>query len=162
LDYAHDLCRARLACGAARRYGTSIFDGTIPSGETVTGAWGGEWAAVPNSAASELFAIGFPVKAPSRLESGQVNTAPDARAADPDPACAGTPGAPTAPPGKVCIYIDQLAPSDRIQGYKLMVPIIDPAGPGDELGFTVLVTYNSSTTGDTTVSARGTWAYTAP
>jgi hypothetical protein len=59
-------------------------------------------------------------------------------------------------------YIDQLAPSDRIQGYKLMVPIIDPAGPGDELGFTVLVTYNSSTTGDTTVSARGTWAYTAP
>jgi hypothetical protein len=142
--------------------GASIFDGTVPSGKTVTGAWGGEFAAVPSSTAQELFPIGFPVKAPRVLTSEQVNTAPDSRALDDDPACAGTLGAPTAPPGKVCIYIDQAAPSTVVQGYKLISPIIDPPVPGDELGFTVLITYSSSTTGDATVSARGTWAYTAP
>jgi hypothetical protein len=142
--------------------GTSIFDSTIPSGKTVTGAWGGDYAAVPASSAQELFPIGFPVKAPSVLTSEQVNTAPDSRAADPDPACAGTLGGPTAPPGKVCIYIDQGDTSTQVHGYKLMTPIVDPPVSGDELGFSILIDYSTAVSGDQTVSARGTWAYTAP
>jgi hypothetical protein len=149
--------------GPAGAAGTSMFDGTIPSGKTVTGAWGGEYAAVTGGPGDEIFAIGFPVKAPSALTSGQVNTAPDSRAADPDIACVGTLGAPTAPAGKVCIYIGSpTAASDRVEGFKLVSPFIDPTVPGDELGFSISVRYNTMTTGDPTVGARGTWAYTAP
>ena len=151
------------ARGATGAPGAAIFDGTIPAGKTVTGAWGGEYAAVTGIPTFVRLAIGFPVKAPSLLTNAQVNTAPHADAGDPDAACAGTVGAPTAPPGKVCIYIG--LPTNQfvtVDGHKLIVPLIDPAVPGDELGFSISILYDTTGSGSLTVTARGTWAYTAP
>jgi hypothetical protein len=72
---------------------------------------------------------------------------------DTDPGCTGTPANPTAPPGKVCIYVSGADHAFNLNGYSVLF------GTGaSPYGFKLK--WDASTVGDTFVDA--TWAYTAP
>jgi hypothetical protein len=142
--------------------GTSVFDSAIPSGKTVTGAWGGRYIA-PQLAANNSYLVSssFPVKAPAPLTDAQVNVAPNTDAGDPDPTCTGSVDNPTAPAGKVCIYIGS-SNNAGVTGFKLVSPGTGGTQPADAYGFIVRI-LDKGTVGNTaTTSAEGTWAYTAP
>jgi hypothetical protein len=142
--------------------GASVFDSAIPSGTTVTGAWGGRYIApqLPFNN-SYLLSTGFPVKAPAPLTDAEVNVAPNTAAGDPDPTCTGSVDNPTAPAGKVCIYIGS-SNNATVTGFKLVSPGTAGTQPGDAYGFIARV-LDKGTVGNTaTTSAEGTWAYTAP
>ena len=157
---------ARLALkgpqGAPGAPGASVFDNAIPSGTTVTGAWGGRYIA-PQLAAnnSYLLSTSFPVKAPAPLSDAAVNVAPNTDAGDPDSSCTGTVDNPTAPAGKVCVYIGS-SNNATVTGFKLVSPGTSGTQPADAYGFIVRV-LDKGTVGNTaTTAAEGTWAYTAP
>lgn len=132
--------------------GTSV----IPSGRTVTGYDIIERIVVPGTGVnSDTYGVKFPAKAPIPLVSQKVNFEMAATPAlDRDPNCTGTVGAPTAPAGKVCIYIDFSKNMVNLVGnFQARMP---------DQGFTI--------TWDTTgAAALGedqylwfTWAYRAP
>jgi hypothetical protein len=78
------------------------------------------------------------------------------RADDGDAACTGTAAAPTAPFGKVCIYVQGSSRVDGLTGYDSLI-----AGTTfDQRGFTIRGRSNTAAGGDT--YARMTWAYTPP
>ena len=129
--------------GDAGAPGASVFAGAIPSGTTVTGVW-----AVP--AADGNAAVSFPVPAPAALGDADVNFAPDASGVttDDDAGCTGTLSQPTAPAGKVCLYVQAIGSgASSLGGYAI-----------DRFGFFVYGIQNSPSN----AAARGTWAYTAP
>ena len=150
------------ATGPAGAAGIGVLAGSIPSGTTVTGAWGGRYIA-PQLANNNSYLISYslPVKAPAPLSDMDVNTAPNAAAGDPDPACKGSVDAPSAPAGKLCLYIGPTV-NATVAGFAL----IDPGGlttqPGDDYGFTVRILDNGTVGNTARISATGTWAYTAP
>jgi len=142
--------------------GTSIFPSSIPSGTTVAGGWGGRYIA-PQLAGNNTYLIStsFPVKAPAPLSDATVNVAPNAAAGDPDPTCTGSSDNPTAPSGKVCIYISR-TDNAGVTGFRLTNPGVSGSAPGDAYGFIVRI-LDAGTVGPTaTTNAEGTWAYTAP
>jgi hypothetical protein len=148
--------------GSTGAAGTSLFAGSIPSGTTVTGAWGGRYIA-PQLAFNNSYLISYslPVKAPAPLSDSTVNTAANAAAGDPDATCTGSVDAPTAPAGKVCIYIGS-SNNAQVTGFSLISPGSGTTQPGDDYGFIVRI-LDAGTVGNTaTTSAEGTWAYTAP
>ncbi len=141
----------------------------IPSGVTVTGAFGiGSNVTVTNSftttaipptdTLSTAYAndvqqvVQLPGPASADLGSGNVNFAPGPNAADADSACAGSATAPSAPAGKVCLYLTSVAGSDTaVDGEEI------PGLAGSRLGFVV-----HAVSATTSVSGLfGTWAYTA-
>ena len=85
--------------------GASVFAATIPSGTTVRGAWG--YRVANQITNTHELVESFPVPAPTALTSTDVNfgSAPGTFAQDLDPACTGSLEQPTAPAGKVCIYL---------------------------------------------------------
>lgn len=157
--------------GATGAAGTSIFGSSIPSGKTVTGAWGGRYIA-PQLAYnnSYLLSYSFPIKAPVPLSDAQVNVAPytgvvqigsAAVAGDADSTCTGSVDAPTAPAGKVCIYIGSFD-NATVTGFKLIGPGTTGTQPGDAYGFIVRIIDGGKVGNTATEAAEGTWAYTAP
>ncbi len=90
--------------GPAGPRGFSAWD-VIPSGVTVTGVeyWDTHQPTVASG--SDEFSVQLPGKASVALTSGTVNFSGTSGASDADAACNGTVSAPTAPPGKVCVYI---------------------------------------------------------
>jgi hypothetical protein len=142
--------------------GTSVFDSSVPSGKTIAGAWGGRYIA-PQLASnnSYLISTSFPVKAPVALSDADVNAAPGTGAGDPDPSCTGSADNPTAPRGKVCVYISR-ANNATVAGFRLTNPGVGGTSPGDAYGFVVRI-LDTGTVGNTAgTNAEGTWAYTAP
>jgi hypothetical protein len=127
----------------------------IPSGATVTGAFGfAGTVADPAATGNDLEqVVSLPGTAPSDLTDGTVNFGPSVSAADADPACAGNAGAPTAPPGKVCLYLATAAGAGTaVEGLAI------PGLAGSRAGFAVhAVSATAASTG-----AFGVWAYTAP
>ena len=142
----------------------------IPSGTTVTGAFGvgsNVTAAVtvtvvdPDpiydataTAATALTSdirqvVQLPGMATNDLSNASVNFA--SGGADADPSCTGTAAAPTAPAGKVCLYLTSGA-GTAVDGQAI------PGLAGSRSGFVVHAT--NATLGET--GAFGTWAYTAP
>jgi len=166
-----------LALGGTAAAGyLSFASRTIPSGVTVTGAFGigsNVTAAVTVSivppsmpdnstptAATATTAmtsdirqvVQLPGPAPADLSDATVNFA-NAGAADADPACSGTATAPTAPAGKVCLYLTSAAGAGTtLDGQAI------PGLAGSRSGFVVHAA--NTTLGE--VGAFGTWAYTAP
>ena len=147
----------------------------IPSGTTVTGAFGigsNVTATVtttvvdpddltpltPPTATSTTAmtsdirqVVQLPGTTPADLSNGTVNFA--AGGADADPSCSGTATAPTAPAGKVCLYLSSAAGTGTaVDGQAI------PGLAGSRSGFVVHAT--NATLGET--GAFGTWAYTAP
>jgi hypothetical protein len=122
----------------------------LPSGRTETGAW----AILDGlSTAPATTGIGLPFPAPVALSDATVNFEANTNgiASDDDPVCTGTSQTPTAPRGKVCIYI---AVGQTNVG-ALSGKAVGSPGPSS-VGF--VVTSTTSGTGQ----AQGTWAYTAP
>jgi hypothetical protein len=165
-----------LALGGTAAAGYLSFAGRgIPSGTTVTGAFGigsNVTATVtttvvdpedltpmtPPTATSTTAmtsdirqVVQLPGSAPADLSNGTVNFA--AGGADADPSCSGTATAPTAPAGKVCLYLSSAAGTGTaVDGQAI------PGLAGSRSGFVVHAT--NATLGET--GAFGTWAYTAP
>lgn len=131
------------AAGAPGAPGTSVFAATIPTGTTVTGVW-----AAPGGDGNA--AVSFPVPAPEAPGDADVSFAPDASAVtqDDDAGCTGSFASPTAPTGKVCIYVEAIGPG---------VSSLTGFGLGTR-GFYVYAIQNSPSN----TAARGSWAYTAP
>ncbi len=77
---------------------------------------------------------------------------------DADPACTGSVTDPTAPSGKVCIYVDAGTRSNStLTGFKLTAAA--SGSNADRYGFEVRIIEVSN---PGTIRAEGTWAYTAP
>jgi len=147
--------------------GTSLFNATtIPSGVTIKGAWGGRYiTAVEGSQQnSYLLSYSFPLPAPQKLTDSDVqfgaNTA--GPVGDADPACTGSVAEPTAPAGKVCLYVNEGPNGTRsnstLTGFKLSAAGVNTEA--DRYGFEVRIVDAGTVPG--TLRAEGTWAYTAP
>jgi hypothetical protein len=145
-----------LALGGAAAAGYLTFaTRTIPSGVTVTGAFGlssnvTTLSGAPTNDIREV--VQLPGLAPADLSDTTVNFANAAGPVDVDPACTGTPNAPTAPAGKVCLYLSTTQNADTtLEGTAI------PSLAGSRAGFVVHAAALNSATG-----VFGTWAYTAP
>lgn len=94
------------AAGAAGANGTRGFSAwdVIPSGVTVMGedTWD---ASTTGASSSDGFIVSLPGVAPVALAEETVNFAAAAGVVDADATCTGTVFAPTAPAGKVCLYV---------------------------------------------------------
>lgn len=81
---------------------------------------------------------------------------------DADPACTGSVANPTAPAGKVCIYVNEGPNGTRsnstLTGFKLSAAGVNT--DADRHGFMVRIVDAGTVPG--TLRAEGTWAYTAP
>ncbi len=128
------------------------YTGTIPSGKTVSGAWGLQQDNLADNE-SIFVTVSFPVPAPTAPGAAAINFAPSASASDDDATCTGTATAPTAPAGKVCIY-----PGSSNSGVDGLEGFI--AGSGIRHGFSIRGTTDGTAPVD--ADSRGTWAYTAP
>lgn len=158
--------------GPAGATGPSVLSATLPSGQTITGSWGGNhWI---DGFVRQAYT--FPVPLPTPVGSDEVGFAPGTpKTVDHIPGCTGTPEAPTAPTGRVCLYVR----ADTMVNVRTPSSVVGPGGvvsttnglngegldpsngtAGDNrFGFVVAVR------ADTTpgmVRAEGTWAYTAP
>jgi S-layer homology domain len=126
----------------------------IPAGTTVTGYDSYDYAVVADNQ-DVIVSVQLPAPAPVDLTAGNVNFAPDALVSDGDASCTGTVAAPTAPAGKVCLYLGESGSVDGGGGYS-----------AEQTGFmnrAFLVLFNTdSTTLGADLFFRFTWAYTAP
>ena len=139
--------------GATGARGLSAWD-TIPSGQTVTGNFG--TTQQYQGPAFGDFSISLPAKAPVALVATQVNFAPDAAAtSDDDAECTGTAAAPTAPAGKVCLYL-----------YGSTIPAAVTNVRGSRAvnlsNQAFYLSYDVGAGTGTNISVFFTWAYTAP
>jgi hypothetical protein len=130
------------------------FERTIPSGQTVIGSLTLD-SHHPGTTESDSLSVDLPGNAPVGLTDAMVNF--KTSAADNDPTCTGSVTAPTAPPGKVCIY---LASSHGINN-----SILDGAASTLLPKRTFYVGWEP----DAVINSAGTdmyiyatWAYTAP
>jgi hypothetical protein len=152
-----------LALGGTAAAGYLAFaTRAIPSGTTVTGAFGissNTTVTLDTTPPTATLAndlrqvVQLPGTAPADLGDGSVNVSVVPGAADADPTCQGTATAPTAPAGKVCLYLTATQGDNTIVAGEA-IPLL----PGSRAGFVVHAV--SATTGST--GAFGTWAYTAP
>jgi hypothetical protein len=132
--------------------GVSSWD-TIPSGQAVTGAF--EYDGAASVAGDFRTYAKLPGQTPVALTATTVNFAPDTSpvTTDDDATCTGTRQAPTAPAGKVCIYLNNTASDGSGMTAR---PTLD----GDRSSFTI--SWNDSAAASPDVFVYGTWAYTAP
>jgi hypothetical protein len=145
-----------LALGGTAAAGYLTFAShTIPSGTTVIGAFGMSSNAtnITTTASDITQVVQFPGPAPADLSSETINFAGAAGVVDGDATCTGTPSAPTAPAGKVCLYLTSTQGlGTTVDGEAI------PLLPGSRNGFVVHAA-NATTSG---TGVFGTWAYTAP
>jgi hypothetical protein len=136
----------------------------VPPGKTIRGAVGGDYEA---QAALQDWGLDMtlPIAARNALADGDVTVniascqvsagqvCPTTSDIAEHPACNGTPTAPTAPAGVLCIYVSGADNAENVRGDSVIF------GTGaSPYGFKLL--WDTVHTGDTFVDA--TWAYTAP
>lgn len=131
----------------------------LPSGQTVTGYEViDEYPVNDQYVYEEYFPL--PIRPTVPLSNSNVNFAPVATAnvvSDGDSTCTGTAEAPTAPPGKLCIYIFS---SEQLKLLEGRASILNAAAPiAGSSGFTI-VALGDATVGKAIV--RFSYAYTAP
>jgi hypothetical protein len=135
----------------------------VLSGTTIHGAVGGDFHAFDSTASDFGIDVTLPIPAANALGDDAVfvnvagwqnaggQTTPTTT--DTDVGCTGNPANPTAPAGKVCIYVSGADHAFNLNGYSVLF------GTGaSPYGFKLK--WDASTAGDTFVDA--TWAYTAP
>ena len=127
---------------------------TIPAGVTVRGIWGGGEAGAGNPMIQDY---NFPAASAESLSNNDINFGGAGISAnvgnDDDPSCTGFATGPTAPPGKVCIYVtagNLSASNNTAEG--------EANQADNRRGFTIRGPVNAAAD----VEAHGTWAYTAP
>jgi hypothetical protein len=131
-----------------------FLNSSIPSGVTLKGVWGGFYAA---SGGFVLQNVSFPIPTVAPLASASVNFGPGVGASDADSTCTGSFAAPTAPAGKVCLYL-RPGTSANATGFSGFAMDTD-GSQANRLGFAVTWQTNPATAG---TRADGSWAYTAP
>lgn len=156
--------------GASGARGESAFD-NIPSGKTVFGVIGYDgYAAAPND--FNAYAS-LPAKISQLLTDADILVAPvdiatndcaglDCRsAAEVSNAnvCLGSAASPSAPSGKVCIYLGSIS-SARITAASISADLVPTTGVTPTITPGFLVSWSAAAVGD--VYLKGTWAYTAP
>lgn len=135
--------------------GSAAWD-TIPSGVTVTGHE--EWNLQSTGMTGFFgFSVSLPAKAPVALTPDTVNFSGSSGSppliADGDPSCTGTVQAPTAPPGKVCLYEFGTLRAVGLTGTgNILLP---------DHGFRVIWTMNATAINQNMIVTVS-WAYTAP
>jgi hypothetical protein len=151
--------------------GATLIDSPVPSGKTIKGVWGGQYPAANNDpfVLSTSFPAPLPVPITDATAQFSTNsfvggTSPTVAAAitdaDEDPDCSGTLAAPTAPAGKLCLYVRDARISNVANG---TLHVQGPASDDDQgvaarkLGFEVSFTASAGP-----VRVEGVWAYTAP
>jgi hypothetical protein len=122
----------------------------IPSGRTVTGAWGYDGS---GSTGDYQITVNLPGTTASNLTGSKVNMAPSVTATDDDAECSGSYAAPTAPAGKVCVYL-WTAESDTTA--------MQASQANQMPNRAFIISWNDTALGSTDVYATGTWAYTQP
>lgn len=140
---------------------------SVPSGQTIRGAVGGDFHAFDSTASDFGVDVTLPMPAPVGLgdddvtvvdnfwQDGGGQTAPTS-ADESEIACSTAPGTldnPTAPPGKVCIYITGADHAFNVEGFSVRFGT-------EESRFGFKLKWDASQVGDTFVDAV--WAYTAP
>ena len=148
------------APGAPGERGASAFD-PIPSGTTVIGHVRFDVAEPANTSNDFFVSVPLPGIAPVALTNSTVNFAPGVpnTTLDEDTACTGSHAAPTAPAGKVCLYIDGVAvgtTDNTVEGRAST-----SAGAANR-GFVITWQDGASDSGTTDAFINATWAYTAP
>ena len=134
------------APGAPGPRGASAWD-VIPSGQTVVGNFGHGY---PNSdAGSGALSVSLPGTAGAPLTNENVNFAFSSIGGDIDPTCTGSATAPTAPAGKVCIYVYTSTGIDAETAMGFM-------GVASRNGFRLRWNVTAQD-----VNISGSWAYTA-
>lgn len=136
----------------------------MPPGQTIRGAVGGDYNA-ESALADWGLDMTLPVPARNNLsdddvtvnidscEAGAGQACPTTSDNDENPDCDGTPEAPTAPAGVLCIYVSGADNAEDVRGHSVLF------GTGaSPYGFKLV--WDNVHTGDTFVDA--TWAYTAP
>ncbi|HET6171485.1 MAG TPA: hypothetical protein VFD90_02695 [Gaiellales bacterium] len=147
-----------LALGGTAAAGFLTFaTRTIPSGITVTGAFGIS-SNVTNGVTANVRevreVVQLPGLAPADLTDETVNFANASGANDIDSSCTGSAAAPTAPAGKVCLYGTAAEGiGTTFDGQAI------PGLPGSRAGFVV---HAASADAAPAAGVFGTWAYTAP
>lgn len=137
--------------GAPGPRGFSAWD-AIPSGVTVIGEVNWDLTTPGGSVPSDRITVNLPGVAPVALTDATVNFAPGSAVSDADATCTGSFDAPSAPPGKVCLYGGTVESVETISGLAGRLatrafhvryhPVLTAAGSDMILWFT--------------------WAYTAP
>jgi hypothetical protein len=137
---------------------------TVPSGATIQGAVGGDFdahaavldwgidASLPARARNFLRDADVYVSVSQWVSGAAGQVKPTTT--DTNAGCTGTRSNPTAPAGKVCIYVTGGNNAQDLKGYS----IVPGARTGNPLGFKLL--WTNTTTGDTFIDAV--WAYHAP
>jgi hypothetical protein len=137
--------------------GVSILEHEVPSGVTITGAFGGVRVGAENNP-SRLWAetVSLPIPAANDLTNDKLGFPPDyTQTGTKRDWCTGNPDNPTAPPGRVCVYPIQ---SDKVFNVNPLQMTNSESGGGLRRGFTIWMQNTAS--GSFTLT--GTWAYTAP
>jgi hypothetical protein len=131
--------------------GLNAWD-TIPSGQTVIGELISDTQHGETSK-TNFVDVALPARAPVPLSFDDVNFAPHAGATDADASCTGTSSAPTAPAGKLCVYVAVASTGITFGGFDAII---------DDQGFVVLVDDAVPGVPGSTTLLWATWAYTAP
>jgi hypothetical protein len=155
---AKDFKPGQLPAGQKGDPGTSVFASSVPSGTTVRGSWG----AAGDTGAGGFVEVGvsLPVPAPVPMEDVKMG-AGQPNANNTDPACAGTVNEPSAPPGKVCVYVLPFTDGVAANGITATPMGGSGAPASDRFGFLISIS-PVDPPGGGPVEAYGTWAYTAP
>lgn len=134
--------------------GFSAWD-TIPSGVTVAGQVIWEHSAPGAASGEQALSVDLPGVAPVPLTTATVRFAPAAnvKAGRDDPTCTGAANAPTAPPGKVCIYLADSAAVEKVQGFTSYLP---------SRAFAIVWDTPTDPSASKKPTIIATWAYTAP
>jgi hypothetical protein len=145
----------RGADGAPGARGGTTGD-VIPSGTTVAGVFDVFHQSGSPSGGSTT--VQLPGVAPTPLTSADVNSKLSAYANDGDSSCTGSYDAPTAPAGKVCLYLYSRAfnSTETLRGEAMA----SPSAPSTFLSTHAFRVVLSTT--DQTGHSTGAWAYTAP
>lgn len=145
-----------VAASSYQRYGTAQ-----PAGTTVSGAFNCyEEEDAPAGIAGCTTVVSLPAPAPAALIDATVNFAASTGnfvADDADATCTGNVNAPTAPPGKVCLYLANLTTSPAAKAVNGSGNAI--ANTNSTRGFEVDLT---PAAGTNVLNLEGVWAYTAP
>jgi hypothetical protein len=142
--------------GAKGEAGTSIFSSSVPSGSTVRGSWG----AAGDSGSDNFFEVGVSLPVPAPVPMEDVNMgAGQPNAGNPDPSCTGTADEPTAPRGKVCVYVLPFSTNVAATGINATPMAGTATSQSDRFGFLISLAAADATQG---LEGYGTWAYTAP
>lgn len=132
---------------AFRTFGSQV----IPAGTTVSGAFGLSANVIAATGVDLRQVVSLPGLASSDITSATVNFGSAAGVGDADPSCTGSAVAPTAPAGRVCLYLSaSVGLNTTVTGEA--IPLLN----GSRAGFVVQAVQTDASTG-----VFGTWAYTA-